>query len=170
MMKESLTKPCGQAYSTAVPLSRNRRIRSRLLYAAIPPEMISNIRRSWSKSILRPRLVALSGTNMLPPEDKGDSDRDQRRRDEPYRDEQDRQMAGTLDGYRQTALVLGARSRLTTRANLPPVRQVTSQEINIFVRHFLDLIEAEIADFAAAWPKTAHTAGASPATTSATMP
>src|SRR5215472_2633355 len=35
-------------------------------------------------------------TNMLPPEDKGDSDRDQRRRDEPHRDEQDCQMAGAL--------------------------------------------------------------------------
>ena len=37
-----------------------------------------------------------TGTSMLPPEDQGESDRDQRRRDEPHGNKQDRQVAGAL--------------------------------------------------------------------------
>ncbi len=64
-------------------------------------------------------------------------------------------MACTLDGTCQAALVLRAGSRLATRANLPAIRQVTTQQIGIFVWHFGHLVEAEVAEFASARPHAA---------------
>jgi len=45
-----------------------------------------------------------AGVSMLPPEDKGESDRNQRRRDEPYRNEQDCEMARPLGGLSSQSL------------------------------------------------------------------
>src|SRR6516165_10787563 len=59
----------------------------------MPPEMISRMRRSCSNSNT-PK--PFTGTSMLPPEDEGESDRDQRRRHKPHRNKEDRQMAGAL--------------------------------------------------------------------------
>jgi hypothetical protein len=50
--------------------------------------------------------------------------------------------------------MLRAGSRLAARANLPAIRQVTAQQVGIFVRNFPDLIQAEVTEFAAAWPES----------------
>src|SRR5215469_16645295 len=88
----------------------------------MPPEMISNIRRSLSTSIP----PAVLGANMLPSEDQGESDRNKRRRDEPHRQQQDRQMAGALGGLRRQGLGVhdDALARPVVDQSLQPLQQV----------------------------------------------
>jgi hypothetical protein len=81
-----------------------------------------------------------------------------------------RQMACTLHGDSQAPLVFGTSARLTARTNFGPVCQIAPKHVGIFIGNFFDLVEAEIADFAAARAKapTRATRAAETAAPSAT--
>src|SRR5579885_121966 len=64
------------------------------------------------------------------------------------REGQQRQVAGPLDGHRQAALVLGARTRLAPRLNLAALRQVASQPVRVLVIDDLHLLYTEGAHLA----------------------
>src|SRR2546430_1715363 len=80
---------------------------------------------------------------------------------------QQREVTRPLDGDGQAALMFGACPGLTARANLPSIGQVAAQGVGVFVGHFLDLVQAKIADFAAPSAKTST--GSAPASASVTI-
>jgi len=71
------------------------------------------------------------------------------------REREQREVTCTLHGTRQTALMFGARASLPTWADLPALCQVAAQQIRIFIGHFRDLIDAEIAKLVTTWAKSA---------------
>jgi len=79
-----------------------------------------------------------------------------------YDKRQQCQVAGTLDGHRELALMLGAGSCLPPRANLSPVGQVVAQYVDLLVIDMFDLLFAEATGLAspAVPPATATAAPA----------
>jgi len=58
-------------------------------------------------------------------------------------------MPRPLDGHRQAALMLGADPGLPTGANLAALADVALQRLDILVVDLLDVLHAELTDFAA---------------------